>query len=99
MNDDRGPPMFKIYGQIHHHIGSLLPGDGEPPKFIQLYIYDIANEVRNRIRALHLDEHPSEPLESPLIGQLLDMLDTHKPLAKQFRLARDTLAEMAMKNS
>jgi len=93
MNDGHGPLVFKISGQIHHRIGSLLPDHGELPKFIQLYIYDTANEVRNRIRALHPDERPSDPLEPPVVGQLLDTLDTHNPLAKQFRLARDRLAE------
>lgn len=52
MNDGRGPPVFKICGQIHHRIGSLLPLDGTPPKFIQLYVYDTANEINNRIHAL-----------------------------------------------
>lgn len=39
INDGRGPPVFKINGQVHHRIGSLLPPDGSPPKFPQLYIY------------------------------------------------------------
>jgi hypothetical protein len=34
INDGRGPPVFKICGQIHHCIGSLLPPDDNPPKFI-----------------------------------------------------------------
>jgi len=93
MNDGHGPLVFKISDQIHHRIGCLLPDHGELPKFIQLYIYDTTNEVRNRIRALHPDERPSDPLEPPVVDQLLDMLDTHNPLAKQFRLARDRLAE------
>jgi hypothetical protein len=93
MSDGRGPPVFKISGQIHHRIGSLIPNSGQPPKFIQLYVYDTANEVKNRIRALHPDERPSEPLDQVIIGQLLEMLDAHNPLAKQFRLARDRLAE------
>jgi hypothetical protein len=93
MSDGRGPPVFKISGQIHHRIGSLIPSSGQPPKFIQLYVYDTANEVKNRIRALHPDERPSEPLDQVIIGQLLEMLDAHSPLAKQFRLARDRLAE------
>lgn len=66
MNDGRGPPAFKISGQVHHRIGSLLPDSGQRLKFIQLYIYDTANEVRNRIRALHPDERPSDPLELPV---------------------------------
>ncbi|XP_066333255.1 uncharacterized protein [Miscanthus floridulus] len=93
MNDGRGPPAFKISGQVHHRIGSLLPDSGQRPKFIQLSIYDTANEVRNRIRALHPDERPSEPLEPAVIGDLLEILDAHNPLAKQFRLARDRLEE------
>jgi hypothetical protein len=40
LNDGRGPPRFKISGQVHHCIGSLLPGDGSPPKFLQLYVYE-----------------------------------------------------------
>jgi hypothetical protein len=46
VNDGCGPPVFKINGQVHHRIGSLLPTDGTSPKYIQLYIYDNANEVK-----------------------------------------------------
>jgi hypothetical protein len=49
VNDGRGPPVFKICGQVHHRIGSLLPPDGVSPKFMELYIYDIVNEVKNRL--------------------------------------------------
>jgi hypothetical protein len=75
MNDGRGPPVFKINGQIHHHICSLLPPDGSPPKFIQLYIYDTANEISNRIQALNLEETTSEPLDPNIIQRLMKMLD------------------------
>jgi hypothetical protein len=56
-------------------------------------VYDTTNEVRNRLHALHPDERPSEPLEPPLIEDLLKMLDANNPLAKSFRLARDRLLE------
>jgi hypothetical protein len=49
VNDGRGPPVFKICGQVHQRIGSLLPPDGVSPKFMELYIYDIVNEVKNRL--------------------------------------------------
>jgi hypothetical protein len=48
-NDGRGPPNFVISGQNYHRIGSLLPREGERPKFAQLYIYDTENEVQNRL--------------------------------------------------
>jgi hypothetical protein len=95
MNDGCGPPVFKISGQIHHRIGSLLPGDGDPLKFIQLYIYDTANAVRNRLHALNPSKRPSEPLDPRVVDELLRMLDEHNPLARQFRLARDRLEQDA----
>ncbi|KAF9642798.1 hypothetical protein BDM02DRAFT_3132852 [Thelephora ganbajun] len=35
-----GPPVFKIHGELHHWIGSLLPPHGQPPVYAQLYILD-----------------------------------------------------------
>lgn len=51
VHNSRGPPSFKIKGNIVHRIGSLLPGEGQRPRFSQLYIYDTQNEVQNRINA------------------------------------------------
>ncbi|KAI9118266.1 hypothetical protein K1719_010598 [Acacia pycnantha] len=45
----RGPYSFVLSGQNHHLIGSLLPPQGNPPVYGQLYIYDTENEVSNRI--------------------------------------------------
>ena len=38
--DGRGPPFYKIQGEVHHRIGPLLPEDGVFPVFSQLYVYD-----------------------------------------------------------
>lgn len=54
-NQGNSPPIFKLNGQNFHLIGSLLPVQGETPKFAQLYIYDTQNEVRNRIHSVRLD--------------------------------------------
>ena len=32
-NTGKGPPTFRIHGQTHHLIGSLLPMPNNPPKF------------------------------------------------------------------
>jgi hypothetical protein len=93
VNDGRGPPLFKIYGQVHHRIGSLLPPDGSPPKFIQLYIYDTANEVQNRLKCLNENNQPDDNLDQEIVKNLIKMLDDHNPFAKKFRMARDRLPD------
>lgn len=51
LNRGGGPYVFKINGQVHHRIGSLLPSEETPLKFSQLYIYyDTQNEIENRMR-------------------------------------------------
>jgi len=38
--DGRGPPVFRIHGELKHLSGSLIPDAGKPVKYAQLYIYD-----------------------------------------------------------
>jgi hypothetical protein len=93
MNDGHGPPIFKVCGQVHHRIGSLLPMTNEPPKFLQLYVYDTTNEVNNRIQSLSSTDAPASPIRPEIVHELLKMLDEHNPFAKKFRLARERLNE------
>ncbi|XP_065640419.1 uncharacterized protein LOC136073017 [Hydra vulgaris] len=37
---NRGPPCFRISGQIMHRIGNLRHQQGDPPAYCQLYVYD-----------------------------------------------------------
>jgi hypothetical protein len=67
INDGHGPPLFKICGQVHHRIESLLPSDGSPPQFLQLYIYDTANEVDNILKCLSTDNTLIDSLDSSII--------------------------------
>ncbi|XP_066310854.1 uncharacterized protein [Miscanthus floridulus] len=92
MNDGRGPPVFKICGQIHHRIGSLIPPHDRPPKFIQLYVYDTSAEVENRIASLDYEDTIASDLDPTIVQSLVNMLDEHNLFAKQFRMARDRLA-------
>ncbi|WVZ78718.1 hypothetical protein U9M48_026381, partial [Paspalum notatum var. saurae] len=98
INDGRGPPIFKISGQVHHRIGSMLPADGGPPKFIQLYIYDTAHEIQNRLTAIGSVDRPRDALAPKNVEALAQMLDLHNPFAKKFRLARDRLADHGDEN-
>lgn len=92
VNDDRGPQLFKICGQVHHQIGSLLPQEGSAPECLQLYIYDIANEVQNRLRCLDPTKEPVQTLGPLIVQELIKMLDDHNPFAKK-KMARVRLSD------
>ncbi|GJW27762.1 DNA helicase [Tanacetum coccineum] len=89
VNKRRGPYVFKISGQIYHWIGSLCPEPGNPPRFIQLYIYDTQNEVANRIH--HFTEDNSSQLDPEIVSSLIRVLDEHNELVRLFRTARDRI--------
>jgi hypothetical protein len=93
VNDSRGPPIFKICDQVHHRVGSLLPPHDGPPKFVQLYIYDTANEVNNQLRCLSGDDAPDGSLEPSIVHQLMKMLDQCNPFVKKFRTASERLQD------
>ncbi|XP_022007740.1 uncharacterized protein LOC110907007 [Helianthus annuus] len=71
-------------------MGSLLPDDGEEPKFSQLYIYDSQNEVVNRQKAVSSQIESkttrNNQLDSTTIKGLKDMLDSCNPLVQSFRM-------------
>ncbi|XP_010419309.1 PREDICTED: uncharacterized protein LOC104705014 [Camelina sativa] len=88
INRRPGPYCYRVHGKNYHRLGSLLPIDGESPKFLQLYIFDTTNEVQNRIKALTNGKSLTPPDESIICG-LLEMLDDTNELAKIYRMARD----------
>ncbi|KAK7323502.1 hypothetical protein VNO77_26978 [Canavalia gladiata] len=90
VNDGNGPPIFVLCGENYHRIGSLLPLPMDAPKFSQLYIYDTANEVANRISVVSMNNHDISPTSS-IVEDLKDMLDEVNPYAKVYRMARDKL--------
>ncbi|GJR36588.1 hypothetical protein Tco_1212272, partial [Tanacetum coccineum] len=52
VNTGRGPYCYRLHGENKHRIGDLLPEEGKPPKFCQLYIYDTENEIRNKMQGV-----------------------------------------------
>ncbi|GJU21738.1 ATP-dependent DNA helicase PIF1-like protein [Tanacetum coccineum] len=75
----RGPRMLQLHGENKHRIGDLLPEEGKPPKFCQLYIYDTENEIRNRMQAVRI------------LG--VNILFTYTPKTKGKCIWRDDLKE------
>ncbi|XP_022004032.1 uncharacterized protein LOC110901515 [Helianthus annuus] len=87
----KGPYVFRLQGQNYHRMGSLLPNDGEEPKFSQLYIYDSQNQVVNRQKAVSSQIESkttrNNQLDSTTIKGLKDMLDSCNPLVQSFRMS------------
>lgn len=71
INDGEGPYVFRVNGQIHHRIGSLLPLPDNCPKFAELYIFDTKNEIENRIQALNKQEGETSNNINPYIVEEL----------------------------
>ncbi|XP_010490026.1 PREDICTED: uncharacterized protein LOC104767743 [Camelina sativa] len=88
ISNTSGPFSFRIHGGNYHKIGSLLPKEGDPPRYLQLYIFDTANEVQNRLNTMTRKPN-SEDLDPLIMASLIEMVDTHNHLAKSFRKIRD----------
>lgn len=93
INTGNAPYVFKINGVVHHKIGTLLPSHGATSKFAQLYIYDLANEVQNRLNIFENERDSNDRPDPKIIAALSAMLDTHNKLVQNFRYARSRLAE------
>jgi hypothetical protein len=79
-----GVSNFTVHGQVYHFIGSLLPNEGQAPKFAQLYIYDTENEIRNRLNIM-------QDLDITILQNLQNMLDAVNPYIQVFRQAQDII--------
>ncbi|GJZ12121.1 hypothetical protein Tco_0546880 [Tanacetum coccineum] len=75
--------------------GSLCPVDGEPPRFLQLYIYDTDNEVDNRLTHFGGDNNV---LRRDIVEGLIDLLDSHNVLVQLFRTACEKLQDTHVPN-
>ncbi|PWA43646.1 hypothetical protein CTI12_AA407850 [Artemisia annua] len=78
VNNGRGPYVFKVSGQVYHCIGKLCPDERVRPRFLQLYIYDTDNEVRNRLE--NFTSNDQNPLRSDIVEGLIHLLDHHNAL-------------------
>ena len=79
-----GPYTIRIQGQTHHRIGSLIPQQGRLPEYLQLYIFDTGNEVRNRLNAMGQTSTEGN-LDETTLGHLFEMIDENNCLARIFR--------------
>lgn len=94
INKSHAPYVFKVSGQISHWIGSLYPQDGGPPRFLQLYMCDIENEVVNRIRAFREDNNVV--LSADIVACLSDMLTANNEYVRTFKTAKEISQSMSL---
>ncbi|GKC16512.1 hypothetical protein Tco_1013294 [Tanacetum coccineum] len=60
--------------------GSMCPTLGNPPRFLQLYIYDTENGVANRMR--HFGGVENDGLEAEIVQALIAFLNEHNELVQ-----------------
>lgn len=93
INTGRSLYTFRISGQNYHRIGSMLPVEGDQPRYAQLYFFDTQNELRNRKYALCGDGGGDEKIDNAIVAALIAMLNEHSAVAQAFRMARDWCEE------
>jgi hypothetical protein len=80
----RGPPVFRIQGELHHRGGPLLPAVDRPPTYAQLYFYDSQAALEYRC-------HQNSGLNPDTLRTLQDMLLEHHQYASIYRHAYEIL--------
>ena len=68
INRGRAPYVYHLNGQNHHVFGTLIPDDGQDPKFCQLNIYDTEHEVQNK-KAVEGQSSLNRPCKTNLVGK------------------------------
>ncbi|CAL1353730.1 unnamed protein product [Linum trigynum] len=86
--NSRGPYSMVICGENYHLIGSLLPPNGERPKFAQLYLFDPSTEVEDRMANFSSND---EVLKAEIVSGLIEMFNETNELVKSFRRVREHL--------
>ena len=82
----RGPPIFKVSGQIYHTMGNVLPNKGEKPQFSQMYVYDEQHELDNRMENV-------QGLNRETLKKLQEMMHSINEFAKVYKSAAKKLQE------
>ncbi|KAJ4806202.1 hypothetical protein LUZ62_018768 [Rhynchospora pubera] len=94
INRSNGPYVFRVSGQVCHRIGALVPPEGQRPSYAQLYFYDTANEIENRMASFPSDSASNRPREH-IVRQLRAMVDQYNPIAQGFRTIQERIASQA----
>ena len=79
-----GPYTFQVHGQLYHCVGSLLPQQGEQPRYAQLYIYDPHDDAaRLQMNQFHVNWNADQ--DPQLMLELHDMMVEHNHWVQVYR--------------
>ncbi|KAF8074945.1 hypothetical protein FPV67DRAFT_1559562 [Lyophyllum atratum] len=96
----RGPPVFRIMGELCHWSGALTPPDGRLPRYSQLYVYEphaaldacmqqngnLARDVMESLQELLL-EHNQYAAVFKHVYEILQNYDTSHDVSVRLRVA------------
>jgi hypothetical protein len=79
-----GVHTFRIKGNLYHRIGSLLPAEGEQPKFAQIYVMDSDpnQQIKQRL------EHGHGCIRENILRDLQQMMYKKNPYYKIYSSAQ-----------
>ena len=82
-----GPPVYKVHGLLKRRMRSLLPEEGDPPKFLSLYFHDERQELKNR-----MGSYDDIPLRG-VMYRLQELIKTVNPLIEALKSVAETLCK------
>ncbi|KAF8164533.1 hypothetical protein BJ912DRAFT_256272 [Pholiota molesta] len=80
----RGPPVFRISGELHHWSGALAPSEGQQPRYSQLYIYEPQAALDARM-------NQNAGLNRAVMERLQTMLNEHHEYVPVYKQAYEVL--------
>jgi len=88
-----GPYSFVLRGELIHQAGSILPLEGRPLTYSQLYIHDTNHELENRL-ARHAQHNSNNLLHRQTLTRLQGILHQSHPAVQLYKQALDTVTTM-----
>ena len=83
-------PSFRIQGQVYHLIGSIIPAEGESPKFSQIYLIDNQDsEVATRCAIV-------DGLKPDIIRGINQLLHDSHHYVEVFKVAKEIFEQEAV---
>ena len=84
----RGVYTFRIKGALCHKIGSLLPAEGEQPKFAQIYIADSdpSQQIQQRL------QHGGDNIVESILRDLQTMMHRDNPYYAIYKTAKERMS-------